>query len=179
VANLTALEFGRTLFLARQDGAKSLIEIPAAEMKAGEPHKAELPAHLTAMLRVYKDEMLEPMLRRKATHLFDTGQGKLKQQKTISWLIKRTVDRHLGITMTSQQFRHLTSKLTLDANPGALHLVTANLGHKNSKTTLNFYAGLDTRRAGRFLADLVEQERAKAKQNPRTPRGLSSRKKRP
>jgi hypothetical protein len=29
------------------------------------------------------------------------------------------------------------------------------LGHKNSKTTTNFYAGIDTRRAGREHAELV------------------------
>ena len=51
--------------------------------------------------------------------------------------------------MTPHQFRHLLAKITLDANPGAIEQVRQQLGHKNSKNTINFYAGIDTRRAGR------------------------------
>jgi integrase len=50
---------------------------------------------------------------------------------------------------------HLAAKIILDANPGAYELVRQLLGHKNMKTTTNFYAGIDTRRAGRAHADLL------------------------
>ena len=57
--------------------------------------------------------------------------------------------------LTPHQFRHLAAKIVLDANPGAYELVRQLLGHKNLKTTTNFYAGIDTRRAGRAHADLI------------------------
>ena len=57
--------------------------------------------------------------------------------------------------MTPHQFRHLAAKIILDNNPGAFELVRQLLGHKNLKTTTNFYAGIDTRRAGRAHADLI------------------------
>jgi integrase len=63
--------------------------------------------------------------------------------------------RHLGVKLTPHQFRHLAAKIALDANPGAYELVRQLLGHKILKTTTNFYAGIDTRRAGRAHADLI------------------------
>ena len=63
--------------------------------------------------------------------------------------------------MTAHQFRHLTAKVILDADPGAYETVRQLLGHRNLKTTVNNYAGFDTRRAGRRHAALIEQELAK------------------
>jgi integrase len=51
------------------------------------------------------------------------------------------------LKLTPHQFRHLAAKIVLDANAGAYELVRQLLGHKNLKTTTNFYAGIDTRPA--------------------------------
>ena len=82
--------------------------------------------------------------------------------------------------MTCHQFRHLAAKLILDANPGAYELVRQVLGHKNLKTTTNFYAGPSTKRAGRFYDDLLmklresnlnrRRTRTPRPRGPRTPR---------
>ena len=69
--------------------------------------------------------------------------------------IEKAVRKHLGVKLTPHQFRHLAAKIILDANPGAYELVRQMLGHKNMKTTTNFYAGIDTKRAGRAHADLL------------------------
>jgi integrase len=63
--------------------------------------------------------------------------------------------RKLGVKLTPHQFRHLAAKFALDDNPGAFELVRQLLAHKNLKTTTNFYAGIDTRRAGRAHANLI------------------------
>ena len=57
--------------------------------------------------------------------------------------------------MTPHQFRHLAAKIELDGKPGAYELVRQLLGHKNLKTTVNNYCGLDTKRAGRAHAELI------------------------
>jgi integrase len=49
----------------------------------------------------------------------------------------------------------LAAKFHLEANPGAYELVRQLLGHRNLSTTTEFYAGIDTRRAGRAHAELV------------------------
>jgi integrase len=82
------------------------------------------------------------------------------------------VRKHLGVKVTPHQFRHLAAKIILDEHPGAYELVRQLLGHKNAKTTTNFYAGIDTRRAGRAHADLVmklrESDVVRRRRKPRS-----------
>lgn len=94
--------------------------------------------------------------------MFTTGRKGTKDPRTISWLIERTVYRHMGFTMTEHQFRHLAAKVLLDENPGAYPLLTQLLGHKNLKTALQFYAGLDTKRAALHHWRLLEAKLARA-----------------
>jgi hypothetical protein len=51
----------------------------------------------------------------------------------------------------------VSAKVTLDAEPGSFETVRQLLGHKNYKTTTNFYAGIDTRRAARHHQRLIER----------------------
>ena len=87
--------------------------------------------------------------------VFVTFRGKPRSQAAIKVAIEKAVLRSLGVKLTPHQFRHLAAKIALDANPGAYELVRQLLGHKNLKTTTNFYAGIDTRRAGRAHANLI------------------------
>ena len=160
VANLSALAFDRTLFVPPRADQESLIEIPAAQMKNREPFTIALPARITAMLRTYRSQVLKGPGKSSTEFLFDNGRGKPKLPTTISWLIERTIRRHLGIEMTAHQFRHLAAKVILDGDPGAYESVRQLLGQRNLATTVNYYAGLDTRRAGRHHAALIEKELA-------------------
>src|SRR5215213_9881931 len=165
IANLSALAFEKTLFLPARADQESLIEIPAAEMKNREPFTISLPAKITAMLRTYRGQILSGSSRGSGS-LFDDGRGKPKLPTTISWLVERTIRRHLGIEMTAHQFRHLAAKVILDADPGAYESVRQLLGQRNLATTVNNYAGLDTKRAGRHHAALIEKELAQQALKP-------------
>ncbi len=129
-------------------------------MKNREPFTIALPAKITAMLRTYRGQILTKASRNSG-FLFDDGRGKPKLPTTISWLVERTIRRHLGIEMTAHQFRHLAAKVILDADPGAYESVRQLLGHRNLATTVNNYAGLNTKRAGRHHAALIEKELAR------------------
>ena len=59
--------------------------------------------------------------------------------------------------LTPHQFRHLSAKVLLDAEPGSFETVKQLLGHKSLKTTVGAYAGIDSRRAARHHQRLVEQ----------------------
>jgi integrase len=159
IANAGALAFGTTLFLPKTDREETLIELPAHLTKTRQPYSITLPPAMTAMLRLYRDRMLEPLLKARPVHLFDNGTGTPKDRRTISWLIQRTTARHLGITISAHQFRHIAAKLMLD-DEADYETVKQLLGHQNLKTTVNHYAGLDTRRAGRRHAALVERAMA-------------------
>jgi len=66
------------------------------------------------------------------------------------------------VRLTPHQFRHVAAKIYLDQNPGGFEVVRQLLGHKNMRTTINFYAGINTKRAGRahskLLMEIKEQE---------------------
>ena len=95
------------------------------------------------------------MIGERSDTVFITRTGRPRSQAAIQVAIEKTVLRYLGIKITPHQFRHLAAKIVLDANPGAHELVRQLLGHKSLKITTAFYAGIDTRRAGRAHADLI------------------------
>jgi integrase len=102
--------------------------------------------------------------------VFVSRSGTPRTQDAIKYGIEKAVLRHLGVKITPHQFRHLAAKIILDANPGAYELVRELLGHKNLQTTTKFYAGIDTRRAGRAHADLITKIRdSKPGRRPRRP----------
>ena len=119
------------------------------------PLEFEIPMALAERLQVYRNEIAPAVTGKRPDAVFVTWDGKPRKQAAITLAIQKTVLRELGVKLTPHQFRHLAAKIILDEQPGAYELVRQLLGHKNSKTTTNFYAGIDTRRAGRAHADLV------------------------
>ena len=97
--------------------------------------------------------MLKGLLKSGVAHFAYTYDFGDNWEHTVA--IEKTVLRWLGVKLTPHQFRHIVAKIILDANPGAYELVRQMLGHKNMKTTTSFYAGIDTRRAGRAHAELI------------------------
>jgi hypothetical protein len=55
----------------------------------------------------------------------------------------------------------LAAKIILDEEPGAYPLLSQLLGHKNLRTAARFYAGINTQRATRHHAMLLERRIAR------------------
>jgi len=134
-----------------------VVELPEEVVKNGDAFGTVLPPEVTTLLRRYRDHFLTPLLGREPTYLFDNGSGSPKLATTLSGLVQRTVYRRLGFKMGLHQFRHVGAKTLLDEDPSAHEAVRQLLGHKNMKTTTNFYAGLDTRRAARLHAKVIRE----------------------
>jgi integrase len=129
---------------------------------------------LAERLHVYRNEIALAVTGKRPDAVFVTWAGKPKTQSALTTAIEKTVLRHLGVKLTPHQFRHLAAKVILDANPGAYELVRQMLGHKNMKTTTNFYAGIDTLRAGRAHANLVMEIRERGLEKRRRRRQSQS-----
>ena len=99
------------------------------------------------------------MTGRRPDEVFLTWRGKPRTQAAIADAIENAVLKYAGVKLTPHQFRHLAAKIILDENPGAYELVRELMGHKNMQTTTNFYAGIDTRRAGRAHLELIAKIR--------------------
>jgi integrase len=130
----------------------------------------EIDSVLADRFQVYRNEIAPTVTGNRTDRVFVTSAARPRTQAAITLAIQKAVLRYVGVKLTPHQFRHLAAKIILDNNPGAFELVRQLLGHKNPKTTTNFYAGIDTRRAGRAHAELIMKLReARIRRSRRRP----------
>ena len=114
-------------------GKPALIIVPGTEVKNDNAHEVELPKVLSDRLRMYREEIVPKVTRRRPAAVFVTWAGTPRSQATITVAIENAVLRHLGVKLTPHQLRHLAAKIILDANPGAYELVRQVLGTRTSR----------------------------------------------
>jgi integrase len=163
--NLSSLNFAQHLHWPQGRRKPALLTFRGDETKNDNVLEFEIPTVLADRLWTYRNEIAPAVIGERPDAVFVSFKGKPRGPGAIKISIERTLLRHLGLKITPHQFRHLAAKINLDANPGAYELVRQMLGHKNLKTTTNFYAGIDTRRAGRAHANLIMKLR-EAKLDP-------------
>ena len=69
--------------------------------------------------------------------MFVKADGTPKTQWSVAWLIRTYLKRRAGIVLSSHQFRHLSAKVVLDAEPGNFETVRQLLGHKSLSRRLS------------------------------------------
>jgi integrase len=156
--NLAQLAFGSNLFVREERSAISSLELSAGEVKNQETEVAfDIPPPVVKMLIEYRNRIAPAVIGHRPKRVFVNADGSAKSQATVAWLTKTYLARRAGIELTPHQFRHVSAKVMLDAAPGSFEIVKQLLGHKNIKTTTNFYVGIDSRRAGRHQQRLIER----------------------
>jgi integrase len=154
--NLWQLAFDNHVFVRAEAGATSTLELSDDEVKNDNEVGFDIPPHVAKMLLDYRERIAPKIIGHRPTRLFVNVDGTPKSQSTVAWLIASYARRRAGIILTSHQFRHLSAKIMLDANPGNFEGVKQLLGHKSLKTT-TIYAGINTRRAALHHQQLVEK----------------------
>jgi integrase len=157
--NLSVLTYDRHLHWTQGQGKPVLLSLGADETKNREKIELELPAVLGDRLWKFRHSIAPRVIGSKPDRIFVTRAGTPRGQKTLALAIGNIVRRRLGVRLTPHQFRHIAAKIYLDQNPGGFELVRQLLGHKNLKTTIGAYAGINTKRAGRAHAKLIMQIR--------------------
>jgi integrase len=164
ISDLVKLRFGENI--SWPAGAKGPASLALTLEKTGMPFQAELGSVLAAMLRNYRETLVPQLAGRRHEDLFISVDGRRKLAATLSFEFKRATIEHLGFPITPHQMRHIAAKLILDRDPGAFESIRQLLGHLRVKTTVSFYAGLDTSRAVRHHDQLIQEMRAQ-RQPPR------------
>ena len=154
--NLSKLAFGIHLFIREEPRAISSLELPAGEVKNDNEVAFDIPPQVVKILIEYRDRIAPKVIGHRPDRVFVNADGAPKSQSMVALLIKSYLARRAGIVLTPHQFRHLGAKNILDAEPGNFEAAGQLLAHKNLRTTANFYAGIDTRRAGRHHQRLIE-----------------------
>ncbi len=116
--NLSRLNWRR--HFSEPDGPKGrlILHIPKDETKSGNnDFVAEVPDEVSRRLRWYRRHILSRLSADVTGDLFVTERGKMKDQKTLTIQIIKTIERSLGVHMTPHQFRHLCGILYLEENP--------------------------------------------------------------
>jgi integrase len=179
--NLTGLRLDQNL--VRPGGRHALwhLVLSGAEVKNGEPQEYELPPDVTRLLDRYLKRFRAALEPGDSQALFVAQGGKPKSQTTLSQQLTAVIRDRVGVRMTPHQFRHFAAKLLLEHSPGAFAAASQLLGHRNPKTTINFYAGIDTLTAGRHFDTILAAERARTvgAKRPRTRRSAAGRESRP
>jgi integrase len=85
----------------------------------------------------------------------------------LSQQIRRALAHWVGIDMTPHQFRHFAGRVMQQHSPGAFAAIAQLLGHKDVRTTIGYYAELDTLSAGRQFDAFLEVERDNARMRRR------------
>jgi integrase len=131
--NLVSLTFDVHLFLRAEMNAISTLEISAPDVKNKTDMAFDIPHRIAKMLIEYRDRIAPKIIGHRPDRLFVNADGSPKSQATVAWLIRTYARRRAGIVLTSHQFRHLSAKVLLDAEPGSFETVRQLLGHKTSK----------------------------------------------
>ena len=155
LGNLTALAFEEHLFV--REGGTSTLLLSAEETKTGTSVEFDIPTRLAERLVEYRDEIAPAVFGHRPKYLFSNVDGSVKGFATVRYLVQRYLKLYVGIHMNPHAYRHLAAKFILDTSPGAHVLVQHLLGHQKVATTATYYAGLDTRRAGRHHQALLEE----------------------
>lgn len=140
----------------------STLELSNDEVKNKTELAFDVPPRLTKMLLEYRNRIAPKLLGHRPKRLFVNRYGTPKSARSIATLVRTYAKRRAGIVASPHQFRHLSAKVLLDAQPGAFETVRQLLGHKNDQTTVNAYAGIDSRRAARHHQHLIDQAIADA-----------------
>jgi len=157
MANLSTLTFERHLQWPAGPGKPALLVMGSDETKNRQEIDFEIPTRLADRLLAFRNSIAPKVIGSKPNNVFVTLAGTPRSQDTLAHAISHTARARVGVKLTPHQFRHLAAKIYLDQNPGAFELVRQLLGHTNLKTTIGAYAGIDTRRAGRAHAQVLEQ----------------------
>jgi integrase len=165
--NLLAIDLEQHL-RRRADGGIT-IEIPKHLVKTRENLSIPLGLQQSQFLDAYVEHVRPRVMsdRNKVnTRLFPSRHA---DEGHYTLLTKRLIDeihRRIGIRIHPHLYRHIIGWIWLREDPNALPAVQKLLGHKQLKTTMEFYAELDETLALQQWADILEEKAEDGKRVP-------------
>lgn len=144
MANLASLNLNTHIH--RISSERCHIIIPAHEVKNERDLDYPLGQHVIDTLDLYV-RVFRPLLLKSQPDdgsLFISLNGKKKTEGTLGAQITHFIKTETGFHLNPHAFRHLIGLIFLRKYPGEYEPVRQMLGHKDIKTTIKFYVGLET-----------------------------------
>lgn len=170
IGNLASIDLERHLLRPGRSREKLHLVFEAWEVKNDQELEYPLEGITVALLKRYLTEYRPRLAPPGSTALFPRRDGGAKKRDVLGPRISRVIFEHTELRVNPHLFRHLTSKLYLDAHPGEYGVPQRVLGHKRLATTMNSYTGSETAAAVRQFDEVIlrlrEQARGATGQKP-------------
>jgi integrase len=159
-ANLATIRIGENLIKPGAPDTPYLLVFPDYDVKNQVDLTFELDEYVTAIIDEYIHDY-RPALMRGSNEdwLFPGGEGGAKDAHLFGIQITDRIQKVTGLRITLHQYRHAAAAVYLKHHPGDYETVRRFLGHRNVRTTVKFYCGLETIQATRMLGDVVRRHR--------------------
>jgi integrase len=156
LANLTAIRLDINLIKPGGPDSNYWLVFPEYDVKNRIKLEFPLEPYLTRLIDEYVFDH-RPALLRGANEdwLFPGVRAGTKGKTLLSGQITDRVYKATGLRITAHQFRHAAGAIILMRRPGEYELVRRILGHRNIRTTINAYVGLETIQASEIFGKIV------------------------
>jgi integrase len=159
-ANLASIRLGENLVKPGGPDSPYLLVFPDYDVKNRVDLAFPLDDFVTAVIDEYVHDYRPALMR--GSHkdrLFPGEAGGCKDAHLLGIQVTERIQKVTGLRITLHQYRHAAAAIYLKHHPGDYETVRRFLGHRNVRTTVNFYCGLETTQATRLLGDVVRQHR--------------------
>jgi integrase len=155
-SNLASVRLDENLTRPGGIGSKYLLAFPYYDVKNRVDLTFELDDYVTGVIEEYVQDYRPTVLRgANSDWLFPGMKGKPKNSHLFGIQVTDRIQKATGLRMTLHQFRHAAAAIYLKHHPGDYETVRRLLGHRNIKTTINFYCGLETIQASREFGKII------------------------
>jgi integrase len=139
--NLVGLEQNRH-FITHRRGRETLTRlfIPGGETKNSEDFEMRLADEERRLLSTYLALYRPRICSQPSPYLFPNSSGKMRNVTGFSQLFCDFIRRETGLILNIHLFRSLAVKMHLDVHPADIETGRRILGHRNTETTLRYYA---------------------------------------
>jgi integrase len=156
LANLGTIKLGTNLIKPDGPDSNYWLVFPDHDVKNRVKLEFPLEQYLTDLIDEYVYEFRPTLLRgSNGDSLFPGRCSGAKQKAKLSTQITRRIFKATGLRMTVHQFRHAAGALILQSRPGEYELARLLLGHRNIKTTMDAYVGLESIQASEIFSKII------------------------
>jgi integrase len=159
-ANLASIRLGENLIKPGGPDAAFCLVFPHYDVKNRVDLDFEFDDFVTAVIDEYVHNYRPVLMRgRSDDWLFPGERGGSKDSRLLGIQVTDRIQKVTGLRITLHQYRHAAAAVYLKDHPGDYETVRRFLGHRNIRTTVNFYCGLETTQATRLLGEVVRKHR--------------------
>jgi hypothetical protein len=156
LANLTAIRLGTNLIKPGGPESNYWLVFPDYDVKNRLRLEYPLERYLTELIDDYVFNFRPTLVRGSNEQwLFQGQRGGAKGKISFSGQISNRIFKAIGLRITVHQFRHAAGAIILQRRPGEYELVRRLLGHRNVRTTVNAYVGLENIQASEIFSKIV------------------------